>query len=92
MKERRLRDGKNILFDYRDLLDKKQHKGQVLLKMKKGPITFATDNGTRFFRDHPFQWVAADEAEHLLNTFGEDTYVFFVPATIQDVEDLYALE
>ncbi len=88
MKERRLRDGNRILFDYRDLLQK--HKGQVLLKMKKGPITFTTDTGTRFFKEHPFQWVKTDETQHLLATFGEDSYVYFIPATIEDVEDFYS--
>lgn len=90
MKERRKRDGQNnVVFDYRNLVDKTQHKGEKLLKMKKGPISYVTDGNVRFYTDHPFQWVSADEADNLLG-FPEEGYVYFVNATIADVEDEYA--
>lgn len=52
-------------------------------------MTYTTEQGTRFFRDHPFQWVGKDESEHLLS-LPETGFVHFVSATIEDVEDYYA--
>lgn len=89
MRERRKRIAGQVVFDYKDIIDKRRHRGKVLIKMKKGPMTYTSDNGTRFFKDHPFQLVDETEAEHLLG-FKESHYVYFVPATVEDVEDYYA--
>lgn len=89
MRERRVKIAGNVVFDYRDLLDGRKRKGKKLLKMKKGPATYTSDKGTRFWKDHPFQLVEEEEASHLLS-FKEDHYVYFVEATIEDVEDYYA--
>lgn len=89
MRERRLKEGNRVLFDYRDLVEKKNRGKQKLLKMKKGPVSYLTEKGIRFFSSHPFQWVSEGHANHLLS-FSEDNYVHFVEATIADVEDYYA--
>lgn len=90
MKERRLRDGKTVLFDYRDLIgDGRKFKGKTLIKMKKGPKTYTTELGSRFFADHPFKWVENEEAQHLLG-FKEGNFVYFIEASVEDVEDHYA--
>lgn len=70
-------------------MDKKKRVGKVLLRMKKGPRTYTTEKGTRFFSEHPFQWVEGDEAGHLLS-LPETGFVHFVRAKIEDVEDYYA--
>lgn len=88
--ERRLRENNRVLFDYKDLLDKRKNKGKVLIKMKKGPITYTTTENTRFFKQHPFQWVSEGEAQHLLS-LPESGYIYFIKATIEDVEDYYAI-
>lgn len=88
--ERRLKENNKVLFDWKDLLDKRKSKGKTLIKMKKGPITYTTNEGTRFFKQHPFQWVSKEESDHLLS-LPEEGYVFFVPATIEDVEDYYII-
>ena len=87
MRAKRLREGRRVLFDYRDLVDKRKHKGEVLLRMKKGPISYNTGS-IRFFSEHPFQWVPKEEAERLLG-FDENNFVHFVEATIEQVEDHY---
>jgi len=89
MRERRLKVAGTVVFDYRDLLDGRKRKGKVLLKMKKGPASYTSEKGTRFWKAHPFQLVDEEEAQHLLS-FGEDNYVYFVVATPEDVEDYYA--
>jgi hypothetical protein len=89
MRERRLRDRGKIVFDYRDLIDGRKQEGKTLIKMKKGPITYTSTAGTKFFRDHPYSWVPTEEAQHLLG-FKEENFVYFVPATIEEVEDYYA--
>lgn len=86
--QRRVREGNNIIFDYRDLINKSKNRGKILIRMKRGPLTYTTEAGIRFFRDHPFQWVEKDEAEFLLS-IPETMFVHFVPATIEDVEDYY---
>jgi hypothetical protein len=86
--ERRYRENNRVLFDYKDLFDKRKSRGKVLLKMKKGPLTYTTTSGTRFFKQHPFQWVGEDESVHLLS-LPEDGYVFFVRASVEDAEDYY---
>lgn len=89
MRERRKKEGNRVLFDYRDLLNKKKNSNKTLLKMKKGPVSYQTEKGVRFFSDHPFQWVAKGHANHLLATFTEDKHIHFVEATIEEVEDYY---
>jgi hypothetical protein len=87
--ERRKYEGNKLVFDYRDLVGSPQKfKGKKLIKMKHGPITYTSPNGARFFRDHPFQWVEAEEADHLLS-LPEGGYVYFVKASKEDVEDYY---
>ena len=89
MRERRLKINGSVVFDYRDLLDGRKRKGKVILKMKKGPMTYESEQGTRFFKDHPFQLVDETEAEHLL-AFKDTNFVYFVVASVEDVEDYYA--
>lgn len=96
MRERRKREAGHIVFDYRALVtalrekeaDGRKHPNKELIKMKKGPITYTSDNGTRYFKEHPFAFVDKDEANHLLG-FKEDNFVYFIPATLDDVEDYY---
>ena len=89
MRERRRKEAGTVVFDYRDLVDKRKNTGKTLILMKKGPITYTSDEGTRFFKDHPFQWVKKDEAGFLLS-LPEEGNVYFVNSTIEDVEDYYA--
>jgi hypothetical protein len=89
MRERRKKINGTVVFDYKDLLDRRKHKGKIILKMKKGPMTYTSTEGTRFFKDHPFQLVDETEAQHLLS-FKEDNFVYFVNASVEDVEDYYS--
>jgi hypothetical protein len=89
MRERRIKSGGRVVFDYKQLLDKRSHRGKKLIRMKRGPITYTTAIGTRFWKDHPFQLVKEDEAEFLL-ALPESHYAEFVEATIEQVEDYYA--
>lgn len=88
--ERRKREGNRILFDYRDLVGPpSKFKGKKLIQMKKGPLSYTTEKGTRFYRDHPFKWVDAEEADYLLS-LPEEGFVYFTKATREQVEDYYA--
>lgn len=86
MRARRLYDGKTLKFDYKDLIDGRKQKNKTLLKMKRGPISFETSEGTKFWKDHPFQWVSNAEADELKGR----TFPEFVVATVEQVEDYYA--
>jgi hypothetical protein len=88
MRERRVRNGGHVVFDYRDLLDKRTHKGKALLRMKRGPITYTTWAGVKFYKDHPYQLVTEDEAQLLL-ALPESGHVEFQRATVDQVEDYY---
>jgi hypothetical protein len=89
--ERRKRENHRVLFDYRDLIGPPtKFAGKKLIKMKKGPLTYTTELGTCFFKDHPFKWVDREEADFLLG-LPEEGYVFFMKASKEEVEDYYAL-
>lgn len=87
MRERRIHDGQVVLFDARDVLDTKANKGKTLLKIINCGGSFITNEGTRFWQKHPFQWVTKEEAQELLGYTGRPT---FVEANIAEVEDWYA--
>jgi hypothetical protein len=86
IRERRVREGQQLVFDARDVLNTKLHEGEVLLKMVNGPISFTSPGGVRFWKRHPFQWVTGDDVDFLRYS----TEPQFVEATVEDVEDYYA--
>jgi hypothetical protein len=75
-----------MVFDAKELF--KPHKGMVLLEMRRGPISFTSDEGVRFWKKHPFQWVSKGEAELLLKSVAPE----FRRATIDDLEDYYSYD
>jgi hypothetical protein len=82
----RLYDGKTLLFDARDVLVKPQAmKGFRLVKMEKGPLSYRTSGGTKFYRDHPFQYVPVEEVDWVLSL----TQPVFRLAKLEEVEDYY---
>ena len=83
-----MKDKGRVVFDYRTLLDKRTHKGKVLLRMKRGPLTYESWEGVKFYKDHPYQLVSTGEADRLL-ALPESGYVEFVVATVAQVEDYY---
>ena len=87
---RRLKNGNAVVFDYKTLLDGRGKKGKVLLKMVKGPVSYETQEGVKFWSDHPFQWVSEDESVILKGI--KSGFVDFRDATTEDVEDYYALD
>jgi regulation of enolase protein 1 (concanavalin A-like superfamily) len=87
MRERRLYDGRQLLFDARDILDARKHKGKVVVKMKNGPVSYTTDKGTKFWNKHPYQWVSEEERDFLLSL----TQPEFVLSSKEDIEDYYAV-
>lgn len=89
MRERRVKNGREVLFDYKELfLSKTKQKGLKLVEMRRGPMSYETSTGTKFWKDHPFQWIPEDEADFLLSI--KSPVVEFSAATIEDVEDYYA--
>ena len=89
-RERRLKSGNKVIFDYKELLDKKGKSNKTLLKMEKGPQSYTSAKGTQFWSEHPYQWVAKSEAEFLTGL--KVRHLNFREATIEDVEDYYALD
>lgn len=89
MRSRRQKSGGKVVFDYRSLLDKRRWKGKKAIRMKSGPISYVTEEGVKFFRDHPFQLVKEDEANRLLS-LPASSRVEFVEAQIEDIEDYYS--
>lgn len=87
---RRLRDGRAVVFDYKTLLDKKGKRDKVLLRMVKGPVSYETPEGVKYWSEHPFQWVSEEEAAILKGI--KTGFVDFRDATLEDVEDYYALD
>lgn len=88
MRQRRVKDGNTIVFDARDVLDGRGKKDRVLLEMRNGPISYTTEEGVKFWRKHPFQWVSKDEAELLKNNKNPE----FREVDKADVEDYYAID
>lgn len=86
MREMRVKDGNTIVFDARDVLNSKGKKDMVLLEMRRGPISYTTDGGVKFWKRHPFQWVSQEEAEFLLNNTNPE----FRKVDKAAVEDYYA--
>lgn len=86
MRSRRIKNGTTIIFDAKELFE--PHKGQVLLEMRRGPMSFTTEEGVRFWSKHPFQWVSREEAEILLKSNAPE----FRKATTDDLEDYYSYD
>lgn len=89
-RERRKRNGNNVIFDYRTLIDQEGKEDKILIQMVKGPQSYLSANGTKFWAEHPFQWVDEDEAEVLVGL--KSQYLNFAEAELTDVEDYYALD
>lgn len=86
MRSRRIKDGQTIVFDAKELFE--PHKGQVLMEMRIGPMSFTTEEGVRFWKKHPYQWVSKEEAEELLKMRSPE----FKKATKDDLEDYYSYD
>ena len=86
MRERRVYDGNDLLFDARDILDQKKHKGKQLVKMVTGPISYESPGGVKFWKSHPYQWVTEAEA----NLLEQSNAPTFVRAKFAELEDYYA--
>lgn len=86
MRSRRIKDGQTIVFDAKELFG--PHKGQVLLEMRRGPMSFTTEEGVRFWSKHPYQWVSKTEAEVLLKSRSPE----FKQASVDDLEDYYSYD
>lgn len=84
--EKRVWEGQTKVFDVKDVLDKRKHKNEVLLKMESKLGSFLTDSGVKFWDKHPFQWVPQEEASFLLGLSDPK----FVRATVEEVEDHYS--
>ena len=88
MRERRVKNGNTVVFDARDVLDGRGKKDKVLLEMRNGPISYTTEEGVKFWRKHPFQWVSEGEAELLKHSKNPE----FREVDRADVEDYYAID
>lgn len=89
MRERRLRHGSKVIFDYKELfISKAKQKGMKLVVMRRGPISWQNAEGLTFWSAHPYKWVTEEEAEELLKI--NKPNLEFREATIEDVEDYYA--
>ena len=86
MRPRRLLSGNNVLFDATDVM--KNKKGFFLMRMIDGPGSYMSPRGTVFWRQHPFQWVIADEVGELLGS----TQPSFDYATVEQAQDWYSLD
>lgn len=89
MKQRRLKNGSKVLFDYRQLMIVKPD-GVKLVEMRRGPMSYETKSGVTFYKDHPYQWVPEEEADYLISFRNRN--LEFGPATMDDVEDYYAID
>lgn len=89
MRERRVYEDNQLIFDAaKEVLDGRGKKGQRLLHMKKGPMSYETSEGVVFRKNHPFNWVSEGEADTLLAI--EDPFLEFKTAEKEDAEDWYA--
>ena len=86
MRTRRIYDGKNVIFDYKELFEERD--GEVLVEMRNGPISYTTEEGVRFWAKHPYQWVSEAEATILLNGRNPE----FQLAKVNDLEDYYSYD
>jgi hypothetical protein len=89
-RERRKHNGKNVIFDYRTLINEEGKEDKVLVYMAKGPQSYLSAQGTKFWSEHPFQWVDEDEAKFLVGL--KSQYLNFREATLAEVEDYYVLD
>lgn len=86
MRNRRIRQGNTILFDAKDVLVDRSKEGLVLLEMRRGPLSYTTEEGVRFWQHHPYQWVSGDEAKILKQHLSPE----FREVDLSDVEDYYS--
>jgi tRNA nucleotidyltransferase (CCA-adding enzyme) len=86
MRSRRIKEGQTIVFDAKELFE--PHKGMVLLEMRRGPMSYTTEEGVRFWKKHPYQWVSKEESNMLLKSKSPE----FVKATRDDLEDYYSYD
>lgn len=82
-----MRVNNKVVFDARELLDKRRHKGKALLKMVQGPGSY-DDQGVKFWQEHPFQLVPKEKVDHFLG-LSEYGFVSFEHAQVKDVENYY---
>lgn len=87
MKQRRLYEGQECVFDARDILDKRKYRGKVLMKMNGQNASFVSPSGVIFRRDHPFQLVPTEDLDFL--RYQENPS--FSEADIVEVEDYYTI-
>ena len=86
MRTRRIYDGNDVIFDYKNLFGEKD--GKVLVEMRNGPISYMTEEGVRFWARHPYQWVSEAEATILLNSRNPE----FQLSNMNDLEDYYSYD
>lgn len=86
MRSRRVMSGNTVVFDAKNLFEPRTD--EVLLEMRRGPLSYTTDEGVKFWSKHPYQWVSVEEAELLLKSTSPE----FKIATIDDLEDYYSYD